>query len=361
MIAAFAIAAVAVCARAQGGILVQGIIDAEGWSTDTNSALLMRNRGHAGNVLRAQLWSAVEPWRGVFLFAQGQAQGGDAQPFGERYTEAELDQAGLRVARDPRLVVNVGRLFHPVGAFAPRSFSTRNPLIGTPDGYLPVYPVGAMVSGEAGKADYRAAVVSLPLTHRAYQPDPDPAARPVIGVGYTPVTGFRVGGSATVGPYLNRSLTSSQLGGRSWTSYHQRQVATDAEFGIDHFDLRAEYAWASYDVPGGVTIDGRTGYLEGRYTVAPRLFVAARGEVNHYPFIRAVSQTTWVARRTEFSDWEVGIGVRATASTLLKLSYRADQWSVTPANAAFVRPGGRAIAVQLSQAFDVMDWVARAR
>jgi hypothetical protein len=345
---------------AQGGVLIQGIADLEGWSTTASSNLLTRNSGRGGGVIRGQLWSAVEPWRGVFLFAQGQAEGGNARAFGATDTEVALEQGGIRFTRDPRFVVNAGKMFHPVGTFAPRSFSTRNPLIGTPDGYSPVYPIGAMLSGDVGRVDYRAALVSLPLTHVDYVPDPDAAPHPVVGFGITPVIGLRFGASGTTGPYLNRDLTSSQLNGKDWKSYRQRLVAGDAEWGIRHYDFRAEYAWASYDVPGQRAIDGATGYLEARYTVTPRIFVAGRGEVNNYPFIAAFGPT-WVARRTDFRDWEAGLGLRATASTLVKLSYRWDQWTVTPANTAFVRPGGHAVAVQLSQAFDVMDWVAMAR
>ena len=47
-------------------------------------------------------------------------------------------------------------MFHPIGAFGPRVFSTRNPLIGMPDGYSPVYPLGAHGERESGDFDYRA-------------------------------------------------------------------------------------------------------------------------------------------------------------------------------------------------------------
>src|SRR5207249_10396778 len=134
-------------------------------------------------------------------------------------------------------------------------------------------------------------------------------------------------------------------------------VASDLEYGVGHLDIRAEYSYASYEVPNNPRIVGHSGYLEGRYTVAPRLFVAARSEVNHYPFIRPVTPPFWVSRRTDFSDWEAGAGFRMTTSTLIKASYRGDKWLVTSTNRAFVRPGGRAIAVQLSQSFDAMDWV----
>ena len=348
-------------ARAQGGVLVQGIADIEAWSTDTRSTLLTRNNGYPGTVARVQAWSAVEPWRGLFVFAQGQAEGGDARAFGDHYTAVDLTQAGLRLARDRRVVVNVGKMFHPLAAFAPRSFSTRNPLIGAPDSYSPVYPVGAMVSGELRRIDYRVAAVSLPLTHRDYVPTAGAFARPVAGVGYTPLVGLRIGATATTGPYLNGTLTTAQTAGRAWQSYHLRQVVGDIEYGVGHFDIRGEYDYSNYEVPTTGSILGKAAYIEGRYTVAPRLFVAARGEVNHYPFIRSVAPGLWVARKTFFTDWETGLGFRVTASTLIKASYRRDTWDVTSANAAFVRPGGHAIAVQLSQAFDVMDWVSAIR
>jgi hypothetical protein len=347
--------------HAQGGVLVQGIADVEGWSTDTKSTLLMRNNGQPGTVLRLQMWSAVEPWRGVFLFAQGEAEGGNARAFGDRRTEVDLDQAGIRVARDPRFVVNVGKMFHPLSVFGPRTFSTRNPLIGVPDTYSPVYPVGAMVSGDVGRVDYRVAAVSLPLTHRDYVPRASAALQPVVGIGYTPITGLRLGATAANGPYLNSGVPSSQTAGRDWQSYHLRQIASDIEYGVGHLDVRGEFDYASYEVPTAASMIGRAGYLEGRYTVTPRFFVAARGEANHYPFIRPLAAGAWIARRTNFSDGETGIGFRVSNATLIKASYRWDKWQVTAANASFVRPGGHAIAVQVSRSFDVMDWLPAIR
>ena len=141
-----------------------------------------------------------------------------------------------------------------------------------------------------GRIDYRAGAVSLPLTHRDYVPPADAALRPVVGVGVTPFVGLRIGATATAGPYLNGDLTSAQTAGRSWKSYHQTLIAPDVEYGVGHFDLRAEYDYASYDVPSNGSIVGHAGYVEGRYTVTPRLFVAARGEVNHYPFIRPIAR-----------------------------------------------------------------------
>jgi len=348
---------VAPAASAQGGVLLQGLIDLEGWSTDSSSNLLTRNFGRPGSVVRGQLWSAIEPVRGLFVFGLGEVETGTAREFTKRYTSVELAQAGVRWARHRAVVVNAGRMFHPIGVFGPRTFSTRNPLIGTPDGYSPVYPVGLMASGEVGIFDYRAGAVTLPLTHEGYEPRPGAWPRPVAGFGVTPVTGFRIGGSASVGPYLNDEFSARQLAGRSWQSYYQSVIAGDVEFGVAHLDLRAEAATSKYEVPTAGSISGRTGYVEGRYTLTPRVFVAARGEVNDYPFVRATSDSTWVGRRTDFRNWEAGVGYRATASTLIKTTLRGDKWTVPPGGGGFIRPGGRAVAMQLSQSFDVIDWV----
>jgi hypothetical protein len=345
--------------RAQSSVLLQGVLDVEGWKTDTSSSLLSRNAGDPAGLYRLRLWSAVEPMRGVFVFANGLAEGGTAKRFDAPEVEVTLEQGGLRIARHRALEIDAGKMVHPVGAFGSRLLSTRNPLIGTPDAYIPVYPLGLMASGERGMFDYRAALVSLPPTHRDYVPDPDAAMRPTLGLGITPVVGLRVGVNATRGPYLNRDLTASQLNGRGWKSYDQRVLATDAQYGVSHFDLRGEYALTDFAVPRNGRIAGQAGYVELRSTLSPRLFAAVRGEYNEYPFIRPFNDSSWTARGTEFRSIEVGGGFRFGANTLLKASVSADKWTVTSYNNGFVKPGGKALAVQLSRAFDVAAWLDR--
>ena len=341
--------------------MLQGIADFEGWKTDTMSTVLRRNGGDPAGLYRLRMWTAVEPVRAVFLFANAVAEGGGGRQFDGPGTTVALEQGGLRLARHRAFVVDAGKMIHPLGAFGARVLSTRNPLIGIPDGYLPVYPLGLMISGVRGKVDYRAAAISLPPTHRDYVPRPDQLARPLIGFGVTPIAGLRLGMSATEGPYLNGELSASQLNDESWQSYRQRVIAADVQYGFGHFDLRAEFVTASFDVPRNSDIDGQAGYAEARATLTPRVFVAARGEFNRYPFIRPISETTWVSRRTELRGLEVGGGFRFGANTVMKASVSADNWVVTADNSGFIRPGGKAVALQLSREFDVMDWVTRFR
>jgi hypothetical protein len=104
---------------------------------------------------------------------------------------------------------------------------------------------------------------------------------------------------------------------------------------------------------------GVAGYAEARVTVTPVVFIAARGEFNRYPFIRPVSATAWTARRTELRAMEAGVGYRFGANTTMKATFSADRWVVTPENAGFIRPGGKAVAVQLSRSFDLVELAAR--
>jgi hypothetical protein len=340
-----------------GGVMVQGIVDGEGWATSGTSNLLTRNGGRPAGLGRLQLWGAYEPLPGLVAYAQGEFEGGSASQ--ESASSSNANQYGLRYTVSPALVIDAGRFFPIIGTFPARHFSTRNPLIGEPDGYSADYPLGVKVSGDIARFDYRAAMVSLPASHVDYVPAPTPRLRPAVGAGVTPFVGFRVGGSFTTGPYLNDSYTSAQLSGETWTYYEQRVGALDLEFSRGYFELHAEGARGSYDVPGQADVTGFTYYVEPKYTFTPRFYLAARVERNDYPFIRA-SATGWTGRLTDLADGEFGGGYRVSATTLVKLTVRADRWWAHPPSGTIVQ-GGRAVAIQVSQAFDAIDWFDRDR
>jgi hypothetical protein len=344
-------------AAAQRAVSVQGVADLEFWKTDSGSVLLTRNDGRPGVLGRVHLWGAAELTPRVLVYAAGTAEGGPArsEPGTEWYTEL----AGARYMRSQALVIDVGKMPHPVGVFASRRYSVRNPLIGVPDGYPVQYPLGLQVSGARGRVDYRAAMVSLPVYREGYTPDPTSSVRPAIGGGFTPATGVRVGASATWGPYLSRDLPATLLAGRPWRAYTQRVGAVDAQLSRGYLELRGELAAARYEVPGDTTgretvVHGLTYYAEAKYTLAPRFFVASRLERNDYAFIRPARDAGWLAKPTNMYNGEVGAGYRPDAQTLLKASVRADRWDVPPALRAVLR-NGVALALQVSRAFDVFD------
>jgi hypothetical protein len=344
-------------AAAQRAVLIQGVADAELWMTDSGSVLLTRNDGRPGALGRVHLWGAAELGSRVVVYAAGTAEGGKARS--EPGTEWYTDMVSARYVWSDALMIDIGKMPHPVGAFASRRYSVRNPLIGGPDGYPVEYPLALQVSGARGRVDYRAALVSLPVYHEDYVPDPTATARPALGGGLTLTTGVRLGASATWGPYLNRDLPPTLLAGRSWRAYSQRVGAVDAQLSRGYLELRGEVAAARYEVPGDAgspanVVHGLTYYAEAKYTLTPRLFVASRVERNNYAYIEAISDFAWVATPTNMYNGEVGASYRLNAQTLLKASVRADRWKVAP-SLRDVLPNGTAFALQFSRAFDVFD------
>ena len=348
--------AVASRAHAQGGILFQGVLDAEMWKTDSMSRLLARNDGRPGAMGRIGLWAAAEPWRDVVFFGQLSAESGPGRH--EEGSELYVTQYGTRWSPSDAFVLEAGKMSHVVGAFSSRYLSFRNPLIGMPDGYALVYPFGVKVTGSTSTFDWRAAMLSKPMTHEDYTVEPSHALRPAVGAGITPFTGFRLGASATVGPYLNRDLAPTLLAGRDWSSYRQRVLAADMQLSRGYFEAFAELAHGSYDVPGGAPVAGLTWYVETKYTFTPRLYAAVRVERNDYPYIMPFNDFVWIADKSDFTDVETGIGFRLTPSTLAKVSVRADHWVPNP-NPFAPQTSGRAVAFQLSQTFDVIELVSR--
>jgi hypothetical protein len=339
-------------AHAQGGFLAQGVADAELWKTDSMSALLARNGGRVGTLGRVGLWAAAEPLRDLVLFGQVYVEGGPARH--KAGTALYVNQAGARWSPSDAFVLEAGQVTHVVGTFSSRYLSFRNPLVGAPDGYSLVYPLGVKVSGSRSVFDWRAGLLSKPLTNEDYTVAPSQAPRPAVGLGITPFTGFRLGGSATVGPYLNHDLAPGLLAGRDWRSYRQRIVAADLQLSRGYFEGFAELAHGSYDVPGAEALAGFAWYVETKYTFTPRLFGAMRVERNDYPYIMPFNDAVWTANKSDFTDVEVGAGLRITSSTLAKLSVRADHWVPNP-NPFAPQSSGRALAFQLSQTFDVVD------
>jgi hypothetical protein len=342
-------------AGAQGGFLVQGVTDLELWKTDSASTLLARGSGHPALLARADIWAAYEPVRNLVLFVEGLAETGQARR--EAGSDAQWKQYGIRYSPSDAFTLEGGAIRQIVGTFSARQLSYRNPLVDTPDGYSTTYPRGARVDGAVGIFDYRAGVLSLPLFREGYVPIPSDAPRPAIGAGITPFAGMRFGMSATVGPYLNDAFTPDQLRLQDWKEYKQRIVAADLQLSRGYFEGHAELAHSVYDVPGRPTaIKGLLFYLEPKYTFTPRFFVAGRYERNDYPFIRPLTDTSpiWIANRVVLQDVEIAGGFRATATTLLKLSVRADHWAPNT-NPNAPHDNGYAVALQWSQMLDLVE------
>lgn len=344
------VAALNSAARAQQ-VALEALTDVEASKTDAGSLLLARNGGRA--VFESRLHGFLL-WRlpGSFeALAVGVATYGTDED--EGYASLELLE--LRYQASRALMVEGGRLLSPVGAFGARHFSDANPLIGSPDLYPPMYPWGAVLSGAIGAFDYRAGLVSLPVINEKYSPEPSHRPRPVAGVGLTAGPAFRIGVSATQGSYLHERLQDTMPAGRPWHDYRQTVVASDVRLSVGYVEVRAEFAWSSYEVPTVADdVSGWGAYAETRLTLSPRWFAALRLEYFDYPFILPINQFFWVGTTTLQENAELGVGFRPSAHSTIKLSYRRDHWPNEPNPGGPATPDGYAIALQGSMRVDVL-------
>jgi hypothetical protein len=337
-------------------VVVKGLQDLEFFETDSDSRLLSRNDGDGAGAGRLRLWAASDFTHGFEAVLLGALEGGKAND--ESGTRGRIEQGFLRYVSSGKapLMVDVGRVVVPVGNFSKRYLSNVNPLIGTPDSYDVSYPEGLVVTGKASFFDYRLAVIDRPLANKKYVPESDIALHPAVDVGFTPITGLRLGGYFTQGPYLGHSVEPMLLAGERWSDFDQRVTGLEVEFSHGYFELNGDIAFSTYEVPTHANLSrGQAWFLEPKYTWTPRLFAALRLEKNDYPYISPVDSTDWIAQNVTFHDVEAGLGWRFTPDLVLKASYRRDQWNVSGAMKSFF-PNGYSVALQLSYGFDVRSW-----
>jgi hypothetical protein len=332
---------------------VEMLTDLELWKTHGDSPLLARNEGELQAIGRLRGWVSLRPFAELQLLAMGELQ---KETGAEGEFEKELEVLTLRWLPRRGVSVEAGRILMPLGEFGPRRFSNINPLIGTPDLYPDAYPWGTSVSGAAGKLDYRAALISLPVVNQGLTPEPGQRLRPLLGIGVSAGPMLRVGATLTHGAYLGPAVGGQIPSGASWQDFLQTVVSADAHFSAGYVEARVEALWSSFEVPSRADpVRGLGWYGEVRATLSPRLFVAGRFERNRFATIEPTSAALWAGQVATELNGEVGAGYRVSADALIKASFSKDHWPGA-------QPGvsdGYALAVQFSLHKDIGALLAR--
>jgi hypothetical protein len=250
----------------------------------------------------------------------------------------------VRPWRSRMLDFQVGRIPPTFGAFGRRAYSTDNPLIGYPLAYqyltslrpdaIPAtvddllrmrargwrasYPIGApqaapglpLVSAfrwDTGvQARWREGILELSAgvttgTLSDPQVSDNNDGKQFSGrVALSPATGLVVGGSAARGEWLDSSVMDLLPAGAP--SYSQKALGADIEYSRDYWLLRGELIWSRWRMPfaaeaSDADLDALGMWIEGRYRLTPRLFVAARLDHLGFSEIAAANgmRVTWDA------------------------------------------------------------------
>lgn len=245
----------------------------------------------------------------------------------------EMYQLQLRYVSATRVPfrVDAGILPSPVGLFTLELQPHRNPLVNAPAYYfapLPAvdgrfesvrlisggYPVGAMVSTSGSRWDLRGGITdSSPVKPRnAFSHDRLAAeAQFVLGGGFTPVTGLRVGAGWTRGHYRPRSVSAA-----SPAPYKVATVLTaEAEYAFAHTRFAGEWVQDHFEGPSD-SWTARGFGAQVAQTLTPRLFAAARAIAVSAP----VSIVPVEIHRTSRSI-ETTLGYRVTTALTVRGGY----------------------------------------
>lgn len=264
--------------------------------------------------------------------------------------------------------IDAGRIPTAFGAFLGRNYGPGNPLIGYPLGYQYLtslredsapanadellaargrgwfiayglgdrelatgvsvvsgfrYDTGVRVSvGTGRRATVMGSVTTGTLAYPRVADDngsPQVAGRVVL----RPAIGVVLGASASRGAFLADDVRRELPGDLGRRQYPQRALGADVEYSRDHWLLRGEVIHSTWTLPAVEAprldeITARSFMVEGRYTILPQLYAAARYDRLGFSTIRgSVHEDTWDAG---VDRAEVGLGYRVSRPLTVKTS-----------------------------------------
>jgi len=275
------------------------------------------------------------------------------------------------------LSLQAGVVPTPFGAYSPRAYSDKNPLVSDPLLYhyfttlrsnqlpannadllrhrgqgqasdftgfagggstsrfngLPMiydtcWDVGLQAVGSLGRLEYTVGVAQGTLsTPRIFGGDNNDGKQLSGRLAFVPMAGLVLGASYARGPYLDSALEASLPAGTDVDDFNQEIYGFDLEYGVRHLALYAELAKNRWEHPNITDGQGRREdletlgwYVEGRYTLAPGFFAAVRYDRIDFGEIH---DGTGTGRKVPWNYdvylWEYGLGYYLTDRVIAKL------------------------------------------
>jgi len=261
------------------------------------------------------------------------------------------------LSRDAHVIA--GKVPWAIGTYAPRTYSNKNPLVGTPlmyqyhttllwwsvepnadallaksgtgqagynghgmtlvdDSY---WDVGITITGSERPLEYAIGLVAGTPGWGSTTQDEN-SGKSVLGrIGLAPWPGIRLGCSGAYGPYLMQSVGPSLPQGRDANDYHQKLGMADVELLVGHVELRAEGARNLWETPNVGELGVTSGYGELKYSLSFGAFLAGRYDVLRFDEIEdsGGNKRPW---DSNVERYEAGAGYRFNRNTVAKAIYQ---------------------------------------
>lgn len=185
--------------------------------------------------------------------------------------------------------------------------------------------------GDGGKIEVSGAVTNGTLSSPRFEDDND--GKQLSGrVVLRPATGLVVGVSGARGDFISDYLIAQLPTELADRSYKQNSFGADLEYSRGYWLLRSETIVSSWRMPAleapflDKPLRAWSTFLEGRYRLTPRLYVAARGEYLGFSKIQGGiefdnQRVSWDGPVTRA---EVGAGYSIQRNVRVKLAYQYD-------------------------------------
>jgi hypothetical protein len=223
---------------------------------------------------------------------------------------------------------NVDELLRMRGRGWRSSFGVGNP---TPDSGLPLVTAFAWDTGVQVTTGWRAVDVTAAVTNgSASNPrvsDDNDGKQFATRVKVAPATGLVIGTSFARGQFANRQLLDAWPSGGD--RFVQHAYGLDIEYSRDHWVGRADAVFSDWDVPAmsspfvDVPLRALALSVEGRYTIFPGVYAAARAEHLTFNRVRGTARIDeWDA---PVSRLEVGGGYYLQRNVVARLAVQINR------------------------------------
>ncbi len=334
---------------ASGQVLLSGETAAQFYKSAVTQSPRVVNSGRPSFGWDTRLFVEGEVTEHVTALANIRATNTDAVTF---------DYIAIRLTDVTPLGLNfqAGKFDLPFGNLGERRFPRKNPLYGLPSIYeyrtalpdhfspgadyrvnpereitagagqgrglrlldLGMYHPGAMIFGSAGILDYGFAVTTGTVSTSSYSSDNyNNDLGKVARLAVTPLTGLTIGGAYAWGAYLQAVYPIP--GNEDINTYNERAAEIDLEFSRGHAVLYGEAVYTTFDIPsttGDQNINVLGFYVEGKYTLIPRLYAALRVSGLRFGDVRTGG--TGQPWDDNLVEWEGGLGYFVDKDVLLK-------------------------------------------
>ena len=289
--------------------------------------------------------------------------------------------------------VEAGLIPWPIGDWAPRSTSDKNPLVGLPLMYqyhttlrqdvlpgtadellaeagegeegvdfgsgrdFPGMPIvydqwwdfGAVLLGSSRPVEYSVGFVNGSPGFSNPGEDHTPGKSVLGRVGLAPTPGLRFGVSGSYGPYLDEENIAPTLPpGVKTDDFNQVLTMADLQYSVGHADFHAEGFVNTWETPTVGNLRVRGGYGELKYGLPRGFYVAGRYSIMRFSDVvdSTGASRTW---DSNVDRLEVGGGYRVTRGVTAKLVYQLN--TLQPPDPAVAEEEFDVVAAQLSVVF----------